>query len=174
MRKLIFTQPTADNTNICKEFEYLMSLYSKELDEHQNQTTPSEIISKWTNSILRMQNDPQRYLELCYDGNTLIGFLYGKIDLPEHKGFIKPGYGFIMEFYVLPQYRRNGYGKEMFYRLEKLFDRDGAKQMWLTSDPITGKPFWESLGFTSTGEKSPENGLDIYEKTISAVDNHMK
>lgn len=72
-----------------------------------------------------------------------------------------------MEFFVLPEQRRNGYGKEMYLRLEKLFRKDGARRAYLTSDPITGKPFWESLGFTNTGEKSPENRQEIYEKDIA-------
>ena len=95
-----------------------------------------------------------------------IGFLYGKIDHEDHKGFIKPGYGYIMEFYVKPDHRRKGYGKMMFKRLERLFHLDGAEMMYLTADPVTGKPFWEAQGFQNTMEKSPENQLYIYEKAL--------
>lgn len=166
MNRLTFVQLHAENQNNCTIFEQLMWLYAKELDEHGKRTTPTEFIAKWIRSIIRMQGDQNRHLELCYDGEMLIGFLYGKIDHLEHKGFIKAEYGYIMELFVLPEHRRKGYGKEMYYRLEKLFRQDGATQMYLTSDPITGKPFWESLGFINTGEKSPENKQDIYEKQI--------
>lgn len=71
-----------------------------------------------------------------------------------------------MEFYVKPDHRRNGYGRMMFRHLEQLFRLDGAEMMYLTADPVTGKPFWEALGFQKTIEKSPENQLDIYEKTL--------
>lgn len=116
--------------------------------------------------MINIQGDDDRHLELCYDGDTLIGFLYGKIDRPEHRGFIKVGYGYIMEFFVLPDYRRKGYGKRMYEHLENLLKADGAKKLYLTSDPVTGKPFWEALGFTYTSEKSPENNQDIYEKDL--------
>ena len=36
----------------------------------------------------------------------------------------------------------------------------------LTADPVTGAPFWSKLGFAPTGEKSPENKLDFFEKTV--------
>ena len=75
-----------------------------------------------------------------------------------------------MEFYVRPEHRRYGYGTEMFRRLEKLFYEDGAKMMYLTADPVTGRPFWEAVGFVSTNEKSPENKLFIYEKPISLTE----
>ena len=166
MNRLTFVQLHADEKENCAAFERLMRQYSKELDEHQYRTTPSDFITKWIKSIIQMQGDSDRHLELCYDDKALIGFLYGKIDRPEHKGFIKVGYGYIMEFFVLPEHRRKGYGKEMYLRLEKLFKQDGAKRMYLTSDPVTGKPFWESLGFVNTGEKSPENDQEIYEKQI--------
>lgn len=173
MNRLTFVQLCAENKDTCAAFEQLMWQYARELDEHQSRTTPTDFIAKWIKSMIQMQGDNDRHLELCYDNKTRIGFLYGKIDHPEHKGFIKAGYGYIMEFFVLPEYRRNGYGKEMYLHLEKLFKQDGAKRMYLTSDPITGKPFWESLGFVKTGEKSPETHQEIYEKQIFTDKNRV-
>ncbi len=143
-----------------------MLLYGAELDINQNQSTPKEILSKWAYSMINIQGDNDRYLLLCYDGDNLIGFMYGKIDRPEHKGYIKVGYSYVMEFYVLPEFRRNGYGKQMYAHLERSLMYHGAKGLYLTSDPITGKPFWEAMGYKYTGEQSPENKLDIYEKVI--------
>lgn len=71
-----------------------------------------------------------------------------------------------MEFYVLPEFRRKGYGKQMYAHLEETLINDGAKGLYLTSDPVTGKPFWLACGYKNTGEKSPENNQEIYEKEI--------
>lgn len=79
-----------------------------------------------------------------------------------------------MEYYVIPEYRRKGYGKAMFERIESLFRSHGVQRMYLTADPVTGKPFWEALGFQRTGETSPENGLYIYEKDIPKVSPHNR
>ena len=166
MKKLTFVKITKEAEEKVKLFKELMLKYVKELDDHKSRHTPKEFLLKWIDGIIEMQGENGRYLELCYYGENLIGFLYGKIDKAHHKGFIKVGYGYIMEFFVLPEYRLKGYGKEMFLRLENLFKSEGAKQMYLTADPITGKPFWEALGFISTGEFSPENKLKIYEKKI--------
>lgn len=100
------------------QFYALALLYGAELDSHQNRNTPKEILIKWAESMINIQGEHDRHLELCYDGDNLIGFLYGKIDHPDHKGYIKVGYGYIMEFYVLPEFRRKGYGKQMYRHLE--------------------------------------------------------
>ncbi len=162
-----YVQLSADNEELCKTFASLMLDYIAELNEHDSDPMPEQFQHKWINSIIAMQGPSDRHLELCYvDGETL-GFLYGKVDHENHNGFIKPGYGYIMEFYVRPEYRRKGYGKAMFCRLKNLFQIDGARRMYLTADPLTGKPFWEAMGFMNTHEQSPENQLDIYEKEIS-------
>ena len=159
-------QVTADNEELCKAFKSLMVPYMEELDAHSDEPLPMGLLPKWIDSIIAMQGPSDRHTELCYVGGNLIGFLYGKVDHEDHKGFIKPGYGYIMEFYVRPQYRRKGYGKKMFQHMEHLFRQDGAKRMYLTADPVSGKPFWEAMGFANTGEQSPENKLDIYEKDV--------
>ncbi len=164
MDKIKFISVTEEN---CNEFHCLMQMYANELDEHQNRNTDSEVLTKWTDSIIAKQFDPARYLKLCYVNSTLIGFLYSKIDQPEDKGYKKIGYGYIMEFYVLPEYRRRGYGRKMFGYLEQMFESNGVTHMYLTSDPVTGKPFWEAMGFIDTHEKSPENNQEIYEKNVT-------
>lgn len=165
-KQIRYVQLVSDHAENCKVFESLMYEYIDEMNEHSKRPLPKEFQQRWINSIISMQGPMDRHLELCYVGEMPVGFLYGKIDYEDHKGFIKPGYGYIMEFYVKPEYRRKGYGKSMFERLERLFHTDGAKMMYLTADPVTGKPFWEAMGFINIYEKSPENQLYIYEKGI--------
>lgn len=170
-KKISYIRVTADNAENCRVFETLMYDYIDEMNEHSERPLPKEFQLKWIRSIIAMLRADDRHLELCCVENEPIGFLYGKVDHEDHRGYIKPGYGYIMEFYVRPAHRRYGYGKEMFRRLEKLFYEDGAKMMYLTADPVTGRPFWEAVGFVNTGERSPENKLFIYEKPISLTEN---
>lgn len=163
--KLTFKQIKKENKTDCEIFKSLMLDYAKELDEHQNRNTQPDVLLKWTESIIELQKEQGRYLELCLDDDEIIGFFYGKIDKPNHKGYIRIGWGYVMEFYVKPDYRRQGYGTEMYKRLEGLFYQDGASDIYLTSDPVTGKPFWEASGFVNTGEISLENNQALYEKS---------
>lgn len=165
--RIRYVRLSAEHTENSQVFESMMYEYIDEMNEHSERPLPKEFQQKWIHSILAAQGATDRHLELCYVEEMPIGFLYGKIDHEDHRGFIKPGYGYILEFYVKPPHRRNGYGRMMLKHLEQLFTRDGAKMMYLTADPVTGKPFWEAMSFQNTMEKSPQNQLYIYEKAIA-------
>ena len=98
---------TADCDRQHHVFEALMYDYIDEMNEHSHRPLPKEFQKKWIDSIIAMQGPQDCHLELCCVDSETIGFLYGKIDREDHKGFIKPGYGYIMEFYVKPEYRRS-------------------------------------------------------------------
>ena len=164
---LIFVALSPNNVSHCAIFTSLMKSYIAEMNEHSHRPLPEMYWQKWIDSIIRILGDQDRHLELCRLDNEWIGFLYGKADHEDHKGFIKPGYGYIMEFYVRPEYRRKGIGSKMLERMEALFRNDGIKNVYLTADPVTGKPFWEAMAYKNSGEISPDNRLEIYEKTLS-------
>ena len=170
MCKREFVPVTPDDPAACSEFRRLMVPYSRELDEHGLPPLSPEMLEKWIASILRLQGagEPARHLELCTRDGQTVGFLYGKVDLPHHRGYIRPGWGYIMEFYVLPELRRQGHGRAMVQRLEEHFLADGVRDLYLTADPVTGKPFWEAMGYVPTGAVSPDNGQEIFVKQLTA------
>lgn len=71
-----------------------------------------------------------------------------------------------MEFYVLPQYRRQGYGKNIFEHIEKTFFCHGTEYMYLTPEEVRGEQFWSSLGFMNSGKIDPDNHMPIYIKKV--------
>lgn len=79
---------------------------------------------------------------------------------------LEKGYGTIMGFYIKPEYRRQGYGREMFLHIENVLKRDGAPKIYLTPDGVTGEPFWTALGFENSGNLDPDNKKFIYIKDM--------
>jgi ribosomal protein S18 acetylase RimI-like enzyme len=130
MENLNFVQLQKGNQEHYELLENLMIPYNMELNAHKHDPmVTEEFIKKIAFSSLNMQGPSDRHLELCYSGDNLVGFLYGKVDHEDHKGHKKPGFGYVMEFYVKPEYRRTGFGMAMFRRLERLFAADGATSM---------------------------------------------
>lgn len=169
MKKINFIQIEKNNREHYELFKSLMIPYNNEQDSHNPSKKPlsTKTIIDYTQGMINMQGPIDRHLDLCFVDNKLIGFIYGKVDHTDHLGFIKPNYGYIMEFYIIPDYRRQGYGKAMFNRLESLFETHGVKRMYLTPDSITGVPFWKAMGFEGTREISPVSNSEIYEKEVS-------
>ena len=163
---MTFSPVSIENPTACAAFSALIPAYMQELDVHAGREHHPEWAPKWANSMIALQGEPCRHLELCYDNGELIGFFYGKKDQKGHRGEIRPGWGYVMEFYVQPCFRRRGYGKQMYARLEALLLADGVTQAYLTADPVTGDPFWRSVGFVKTATRSAENGLYVYEKNL--------
>ena len=167
MQKLTFVQLNPEDTETCGVFTAMMGDYTRELESHREQNVPQAVIDRWIRSIPGMLGDEDRHLELVYHGKDLVGFLFGKVDHSQHKGYIRPGWGYVMEFYVKPEYRGRGYGRKMYARIEALFRADGVSKLYLTADPVTGKPFWIAMGFKESGDISPENGLEFFEKHLT-------
>ena len=170
MEELVFEQLDPRNANQCNLFHELMTEYDAELggfDRIPGVSDPKAFEEKWIRSIIDMQGPSDRHLELCFAGESPVGFLYGKLDHPEHRGYIRPGWGYVMEFYVRPSFRRRGCGTQMYARLERLLRADGAQSLYLTTDTEAGTLFWQAMGFANSPQKSPENDMEIFEKQVS-------
>jgi GNAT superfamily N-acetyltransferase len=167
MKNLSFVQIEKSNEEHYELLKSLVIPYNQELAEHEpDYPINSENVLAVTHGMINMQGPHDRHLELVYEGDCLIGFHYCKVDHIGHKGFIKPEYGYIMEFYVKPEFRRKGYGRAIFSHIEALFTSHGTMKMYLNADPICGVPFWKSVGFIGSGEIQPHNNMEIYEKEV--------
>ena len=165
MAALTFARITPESP-LCAAFASLMLRYGPEISAHTERPLTDDMLRGWTQSILRQAASPDRLVEVCLDGDTPIGFLYGKIDREGDRGYIRPDWGYIMEFYVIPERRREGLGRLMVQRLEAFYAEKAVTRLYLTADPVTGKPFWAAAGYRATGEVSPENGQEFFEKTL--------
>ena len=109
---------------------------------------------KFLHSILKRQEEPDRWLFLLRHGGKHIGFVHAKIDRDEH-----PGWGYILEFFIVPDKRRAGWGCTLFNFIVKTLQSREVDHLWLGAVP-GAEAFWYSLGFKKTGEKE-SSGLDI-------------
>ncbi len=62
---------------------------------------------------------------------------------------------FILDFWVFPEFRGRGKGKDCFHTLEKHTKKDGALYYQLNAMKEDSIKFWKSLGFV-------DNGVDEY------------
>jgi len=104
------------------------------------------------------------HFELLYCGDAFIGFSNFAIDLGTVYGLLEQGCGTVMEFYIVPEHKRKGYGRLFYEHIEKTLQNDGASKVYVCPDCITGKPFWASMGFADSGKIDPDNEMPIYIK----------
>lgn len=165
MKNMRFIQIQKDNEIDLQQLLNMWIPYLREIDF--NNTESDTELSKYACQRVNIQGMREdMHFELCFDDNNLVGFAFYAVDLGGIKNIIEPGFGYIMEFYVLPQYRRQGYGKKIFEHIEKTFFSHGTKCMYLTPQKVSGEPFWSSLGFMDSGKIDPDNQMPIYIKKV--------
>lgn len=86
------------------------------------------------------------WLTLFKCGQEHIGFSLFMIHRHE-----RPGWGFIMEFYIIPAKRRKGFGKRCCALVNEILKNQGVERVRLASDP-KAEDFWRTCGFRETGE----------------------
>ena len=116
---------------------------------------PQDERERFLQSIFARQGEPDRWLLLLRHENHHIGFVHMKIDKDE-----RPGWGFILEFYIIPNKRRLSWGRRLFNLIVEILRIRGVKNIWLLTDPV-GEPFWRSIGFKETGEIDRETSQKI-------------
>lgn len=106
---------------------------------------PDDERERFIDSILWRQGEPKRWLLLLRHMDEYTGFVHMKIDDK------RPGWGFILEFYVAPHFRSMGVGRRLFELIVPILRDHGADRVYLLADS-TSQPFWRKLGFSETGE----------------------
>jgi GNAT superfamily N-acetyltransferase len=115
---------------------------------------------RFLQSILLRQGEPDRWLLLLKHKNENLGFAHVKIDKDE-----RIGWGFILEFYIVPTRRRMGLGRTFFKFITEMLEAKSVKDVWLLADS-SSELFWRSLGFKQTGEIDEETGQNIMIKSL--------
>jgi len=115
---------------------------------------------KLLKSILARLKEPDRWLFLLMHKDKYVGFIHAKIDKDE-----RPGWGFILELYVVPEKRGMGLGRILYKHVEQILRSRSVKNVWLlTTNKIV--PFWRKLGFKLSKERDKETGQLIMTKSL--------
>lgn len=100
----------------------------------------SFILEQWEKGIIR--------ISVCSVNERPMGFSIYQIDSPESDWCKRPGWGCIREFYIAPEYRRQGCGRKLSAYSEEQLRQLGASRFYLTAEDAI--PFWECCGYSST------------------------
>lgn len=139
-------------------FADMMTDYMTELDCG----IPEEIIrGKLSDLIDSLCEKGIIRVSIAYEGRNPAAFSVFQIDREDSDWCKRPGWGFIREYYVVPEYRKQGTGRTLAQHTENELHRMGAENLYLTSDGAV--PFWQKCGWHLT-DALCSNGQYILEK----------
>jgi GNAT superfamily N-acetyltransferase len=151
MEKLTFVQIEKRNKQHYHDSIKLWMPFINELNTHTNkQQSENEILNNLQKRIVIQGVRKNMHFELIYLKGEAVGIANFAIDTGTIYGLIEAGCGTVMGFFLKPEYRRKGFGREIYGHVENTLKTDGATRIYVTPDKITGVPFWLAMGFTDS------------------------
>lgn len=166
-KKLNYLQIDKNNTEHFENAKSLWLPFIYEVNEHDGtMETEGEIVDGLQKRIGIQGSRPDMHFEIAFLEGKPVGIAMFAIDTGTVYGLLETGCGTVMGFYIKPEYRHKGLGREFYRHIEEILRKDGASKIYLTPDDITGEPFWRAVGFTDSGKIDPDNKMPIYIKEI--------
>ncbi len=138
------------------------------LDELKNMLEPynKEIEAGWKNIenikkiLLNKYLNGEAEIIFLREEKKYVGFAVYTFEFAEIKNK-----GFVCEFYVKKEFRKNKAGSYLYNFIESEFKNKNLSGVWLTTD--SAPEFWISQGFNPTNKIAKHNGCEIFEKIIN-------
>ena len=165
MDKIEFVQIDKDNETICEIAKELWVPFIKEVNEHDGKKQSDDTILNGLKKRIFVQGTRKdMHFEIIFLNDIPVGIAMFAVDLGTVYGLLERGYGTVMGFYIQPEYRRMGLGKELWFHIENTLRLDGALNFYICPDSVTGTPFWTKMGFVDSGLIDPDDRKAIYIK----------
>ena len=106
------------------------------------------------------------FIDVIKQNNETLGFIIYQIDKEESDWKERIGSGFIREFYIKPDFRKQKLGSKLLKSAEDNLKKLGAKEVYLTSqEKDYVKKFYEKNGY-KTDHTRAQNGKEYFEKQL--------
>lgn len=104
------------------------------------------------------------HVDMLQENETLCGFvIYQKDDIDNEWNFLE-GWGDIREIYILPSYRRKGYGKFLLYTAEMKLKEGGIDRAYALPG-LGAEDFFKACGYAPSDDYCPELDCLAFKKT---------
>lgn len=164
-----FIQIQKDNEEHFKIASKLWVPFIREVNEHDGTYKDEEQIMDGLKKRIAIQGcRKDMHFEIATVNGEPFGIAMFAIDLGTVYGLLEKGYGTIMGFYVRPDFRRKGLGTILSRHIETVLYEDGATNMYVCPDAVTGEPFWKANRYNNSGKFDPDDKKPIYVKKIPA------
>jgi ribosomal protein S18 acetylase RimI-like enzyme len=153
----MFFVRTAAERDLAKVSELLSETWHATYDALYGAEKVSEIAARWhsvTALKARLERKDSEFV-VADDGKALAGMGYAAMAKDRPKTAI------LHQLYVLPQYQREGIGRDMFAELETCFPDAEKMQLHIEKDNLPAVSFYERLGFEKIGETVDDFAVGI-------------
>lgn len=161
--------------NNSSHVDNFIKLFSDYIEESNIcEENPNIDLNKWTKGIINDTLQENRFLNMICLESNFIGFTIYHVNTCKIEGFLYTSNGnlekghsewaYIDEFYIMPTYRRKGYGSLVYKEIANFIKSKNLDCIWLTAEN-QGILFWAANGFKSIN-RNAWNGLEIFKVNL--------
>ncbi len=135
-----------DIDEIVKQWREFMDFHNELNPNHPRREDAHEI---WKAFLISSMESDQSLVLVCLDHDKIVAFSLAHIK-DSRPIFKHERYGFISDFSVKEQNRRNGIGEKMLAKIQEWFHEHGVSRIELRVEPRNkiGYSFWKKHGFS--------------------------
>ena len=151
-----------------KDYEMFRTMF---LDYFINDCHVKYDVEKLRQNLINQTILPQHergliFIDVIKQKLNCVGFIIYQIDQEESDWNERLGCGFIREFYIKPEFRKQGLGSRLLSYAENKLKELNVAEVYLTSqENETVKKFYEKQGY-KTQHKRAKNGNEYFEKQL--------
>ncbi|WP_062268375.1 GNAT family N-acetyltransferase [Endozoicomonas arenosclerae] len=108
--------------------------------------------------LLQREKNPIR-IHFFEEGEVILGFIMYMTNFDEDNMC------YLMEYYIKPEYRTQGYGRQFYEKSEAHIKDEGALNIELTPTNDKNAEFWTGLGFVKSDDRDEDNKF-FYRKSL--------
>lgn len=148
--------------NVPVHMEKLFPMWKAYMSEIGEDGTEDELLEELICRLNISESNENVFFDIIWSGSDAIGFAFYSVD-GGIKNVIPSGYGYIMEFFITPQWRRRNIGVRCIKKIEEKLKDKGCPKLYLTSVEES-EDFWRKVGSIKTELVDPDNHLNIWFK----------
>ena len=169
-QRIDFNAVNPKNRQQMRELRKLWLPYWRETTTRDGEKSEKrrKICRRLKNRVAHAQRAPKTGFYALYFEGRIVGLAFFGLSGGIKSVGIPPGYGAVLDYCVAPPFRRKGFATEMNRQMERMFLGWGIANVFLTPDPVTGEPFWRSVGYSDSLLTDPDNKMPIWVKRIVA------
>ena len=109
---------------------------------------PESVKKKYKENYRKKMRSKNSVFFVAEDKKRIIGYILGEIETPEHPHIYNKR-GYVVDAFILREYRRKGVGEQLFKKLMKWFKSKKVKwiKVAVYANNFNSYKFWQSMGF---------------------------
>ena len=143
---MIIRKATEKDLKTLNELQIALTKYERKIAKHL--VDPEKVKNEYLKEYKKRIKQKNSVFFVAQENDKIVGYILGEIEKPSHHHIFKKR-GYIVDAFVIKEYRGKGIGEKLTRRLLEWFKSKGIKWIRVSAyaNNKVGINFWKKMGF---------------------------